>query len=171
VLDARGQVERVGRRDLVTGVRLQLQGAVTALAGQVGGDSRDAKVRTQGLDSRAAHGRGVCRAGAGRQSPKDGELGLNVALAGGGETLGRALGRALREEALDVAAPVAAITSGIDAEGGEPAGIGPGADGIGVDAKEGRRLGNADEGLWALCAVTSCVCHAPLLLEGRWKFW
>jgi hypothetical protein len=126
----------------------------------------------EGLDRRAAYGRGVRRrARADGQSPEDGELSFDMALGWGGEGVGRALGRSLREESLDVPAPVAAIASGVDAECRQSAGIGPGADGIGVDPKEGRRLGNADEGLWALSAVPSCVCHSPLLLDAQWKFW
>ena len=52
---------------------------------------------------------------------------------------------ALGQQQLHVAAPVAAIAACIDAIGRQPAGIGPGAQGVRMDAEQCGSLGNADQ--------------------------
>ena len=107
-----------------------------------GGDASHTEMRAQRFNRGATDRGGIGRcAGSGAEAAEHRQLSLDVPLP---RWCGGLVG-AFAEQALDIAAAVAPVAPCVDAEGGQPAGIGPGPDGVGMDAEERSRLGDADQ--------------------------
>ena len=116
---------------------------------EVDGDAPITEVRAQGVDHHAADRHLTGADGSLGQPHEDSEL--SIAPSGVSRRLPA---RRLAEEALDIATPEATVSAGIDPECWKPPRIGPGPDGVGVHAQEGRGLRDADESVTAIAAVT-----------------
>ena len=137
-IGAMRRVERVRWRDLVSGVRLELELPLAPFAGEVGGDAGDAQVRAERLHGGPADCGWVCGGSRpGGEATQDRELGVDPALGRWRSVRGGALG----EQSLDVAGAVAAVPAGVDPVRREPAGVGPGANGVRDGPRAGRPPG------------------------------
>ncbi len=67
--------------------------------------------------------------------------------------------RALPEKALDITLAKPPIAARVDAVGGQPPRLGPGADGVGMDAEQGGGLGDADQLFTSAPTIAMPVGH------------